>query len=168
MAIEQELEKLHANLKALGSAREKLDVATGNIASVTGAVEKAGENLKRLAEMPELTERVQTSVDRLINASKDIEILNAVTAVNTGVQGVMTAVQSVTNDITRLTSDVTGVSRSLGERTGQLGEKIDSASMELQSVRVKQTSTGKMIFVLFILSLLQTAGIIALALKVFK
>ena len=168
MAIEQELEKLHANLKALGSAREKLDIATGNIASVTGAVEKAGESLKRLAEMPELTERVQTSVDRMINASKDVEILNAVTSVNTALQGVMTAVRAVANNVTNLSSNVDDVFKSLGEQAEQIEKKIDLTGEELQSVRARQSSTGKLIFVLLVLSLLQVAGFVMLALKMFK
>lgn len=70
MAIEKELETLHTNLKALGAAREKLDFASSNVATVTEAIVRTGESMHRLAEMPELTERVRTSVDRLINESK--------------------------------------------------------------------------------------------------
>lgn len=165
MAIEQELEKLHANLKALGSAREKLDLVSGNISAVTESVAKAGESLKRLADMPELTERVQTSVDRLINASRDVEILNAVTMVNTGVQGVMTSIQSVANDVAHLSADVGSAAHSLDEQTDKIRTQIDSASEDLQSVRAKQTSTGKLIVLLLVLSMLQSAGIIALVLK---
>lgn len=165
MAIEQELEKLHANLKALGSAREKLDLVSGNISAVTESVEKAAESLKRLADMPELTERVQMSVDRLINASRDVEILNAVTIVNTGVQGVMTSIQSVANDVAHLSADVGSAAHSLDEQTDKIRTQIDSASEDLQSVRAKQTSTGKLIVLLLVLSMLQSAGIIALVLK---
>ena len=95
MAIEQELEKLHENLKALGSAREKLNIVSGNLAETTAAVVQAGESLKRLAEMPELTERVQASVDRMINASKDVEILNAIISVSSTVQSVAADVKNV-------------------------------------------------------------------------
>ena len=78
MPIEQELEKLHEHLKALGSAREKLDGATEHIANVSDAIVNAGESMRRLAEMPELTERIRLSVERLINESKGREILEAV------------------------------------------------------------------------------------------
>ena len=100
MAIEQELEKLHENLKALGSAREKLNVASGNLSETIAAVVRAGESLKRLAEMPELTERVQTSVDRMINASKDVEILNAIISVSTAVQSVAADIKNVGDALT--------------------------------------------------------------------
>ena len=95
MAIEQELEKLHENLKALGSAREKLNIVSGNLAETTGAIVQAGESLKRLADMPQLTERVQTSVDRMINASKDVEILNAVMSVTSVVQSIAADIRNV-------------------------------------------------------------------------
>ena len=100
MAIEQELEKLHENLKALGSAREKLNVASGNLSETTAAIVRAGESLKRLAEMPELTERVQASVDRMINASKDVEILNAIISVSSAVQSVAADVKNVGDALT--------------------------------------------------------------------
>ena len=78
MPIEKELEKLHEHLKALGSAREKLNGATDHIANVSDAIVNAGESMRRLAEMPELTERIRSSVERLINESKGGEILEAV------------------------------------------------------------------------------------------
>lgn len=78
MPIEKELEKLHEHLKSLGSAREKLDGATEHIANVSDAIVNAGESMRRLAEMPELTERIRLSVERLINESKGREILEAV------------------------------------------------------------------------------------------
>ena len=78
MSIEKELEKLHEHLKALGSAREKLDGATEHIANVSDAFVNAGESMRRLAEMPELTERIRLSAERLINESKGREILEAV------------------------------------------------------------------------------------------
>ena len=78
MPIEKELEKLHEHLKSLGSAREKLDGATEHIANVSDAIVNAGESMRRLAEMPELTERIRSSVERLINESKGREILEAV------------------------------------------------------------------------------------------
>ena len=78
MPIEKELEKLHEHLKALGSAREKLNGATEHIANVSDAIVNAGESMRRLAEMPELTERIRSSVERLINESKGGEILEAV------------------------------------------------------------------------------------------
>ena len=78
MPIEKELEKLHEHLKALGSAREKLNGATEHIANVSDAIVNAGESMRRLAEMPELTERIRASVERLINESKGREILEAV------------------------------------------------------------------------------------------
>ena len=78
MPIEKELEKLHEHLKALGSAREKLNGATEHIANVSDAIVNAGESMRRLAEMPELTERIRSSVERLINESKGREILEAV------------------------------------------------------------------------------------------
>ena len=78
MPIEKELEKLHEHLKALGSAREKLNGATEHIANVSDAIVNAGESLRRLAEMPELTERIRSSVERLINESKGREILEVV------------------------------------------------------------------------------------------
>ena len=78
MPIEQELEKLHEHLKALGSAREKLDGATEHIANVSDAIVNAGESMRRLAEMPELTERIRLSVERLINESKGREILSTI------------------------------------------------------------------------------------------
>ena len=78
MPIEKELEKLHEHLKALGSAREKLDGATEHIANVSDAIVNAGESMRRLAEMPELTERIRSSIERLINESKSREILDAV------------------------------------------------------------------------------------------
>lgn len=78
MSIEKELEKLHERLKSLGSAREKLDGATEHIANVSDAIVNAGESMRRLAEMPELTERIRLSVERLINESKGREILEAV------------------------------------------------------------------------------------------
>ena len=95
MAIEQELEKLHENLKALGSAREKLNIVSGNLAEATAAILQAGESLKRLAEMPQLTERVQTSVDRIINVSKDAEILTAIISVSSAVQSVAADIKNV-------------------------------------------------------------------------
>ncbi len=78
MPIEKELEKLHEHLKALGSAREKLNGATEHIENVSDAIVNAGESMRRLAEMPELTERIRSSVERLINESKGGEILEAV------------------------------------------------------------------------------------------
>lgn len=78
MPIEKELEKLHEHLKALGSAREKINGATEHIANVSDAIVNAGESMRRLAEMPELTERIRSSVERLINESKGGEILEAV------------------------------------------------------------------------------------------
>ena len=78
MSIEKELEKLHEHLKSLGSAREKFDGATEHIANVSDAIVNAGESMRRLAEMPELTERIRLSVERLINESKGREILEAV------------------------------------------------------------------------------------------
>lgn len=78
MPIGKELEKLHEHLKALGSAREKLNGATEHIANVSDAIVNAGESMRRLAEMPELTERIRSSVERLINESKGGEILEAV------------------------------------------------------------------------------------------
>lgn len=78
MPIEKELEKLHEHLKALGSAREKLNGATEHIANVSDAIVNAGESMRRLAEMPELTERIRSSVERLINESKGREILEVV------------------------------------------------------------------------------------------
>jgi vacuolar-type H+-ATPase subunit I/STV1 len=78
MPIEKELEKLHEHLKALGSAREKLNGATDHIANVSDAIVNAGESMRRLAEMPELTERIRSSVERLLNESKGGEILEAV------------------------------------------------------------------------------------------
>ena len=78
MPIEKELEKLHEHLKALGSAREKLNGATEHVANVSDAIVNAGESMRRLAEMPELTERIRSSVERLINESKGGEILEAV------------------------------------------------------------------------------------------
>ena len=78
MPIEKELEKLHEHLKALGSAREKLNEATEHIENVSDAIVNAGESMRRLAEMPELTERIRSSVERLINESKGGEILEAV------------------------------------------------------------------------------------------
>ena len=78
MPIEKELEKLHEHLKALGSAREKLNGATDHIANVSDAIVNAGESMRRLAEMPELTERIRSSVERLMNESKGGEILEAV------------------------------------------------------------------------------------------
>lgn len=78
MSIEKELEKLHEHLKSLGSAREKLDGATEHIANVSDAIVNAGESMRRLAEMPELTERIRSSVERLINESKGREIFEAV------------------------------------------------------------------------------------------
>lgn len=80
MPIEKELEKLHEHLKSLGSAREKLDGATEHIANVSDAIVNAGESMRRLAEMPELTERIRVSVERLINESKGREILDTVKA----------------------------------------------------------------------------------------
>ena len=65
MPIEKELEKLHEHLKALGSAREKLNGATEHIENVSDAIVNAGESMRRLAEMPELTERIRSSVERL-------------------------------------------------------------------------------------------------------
>ena len=78
MPIEKELEKLHEQLKALGSAREKLNGATEHIENVSDAIVNAGESMRRLAEMPELTERIRSSVEHLINESKGGEILEAV------------------------------------------------------------------------------------------
>lgn len=78
MPIEKELEKLHEHLKALGSAREKLNGATEHIENVSDAIVNAGESMRRLAEMPELTERIRSSVEHLINESKGGEILEAV------------------------------------------------------------------------------------------
>ena len=78
MPIEKELETLHEHLKALGSAREKLNGATEHIANVSDAIVNAGESMRRLAEMPELTERIRSSVERMINESKGREILEAV------------------------------------------------------------------------------------------
>jgi L-lactate utilization protein LutC len=78
MPIEKELEKLHEHLKALGSAREKLNGATDHIANVSDAIVNSGESMRRLAEMPELTERIRSSVERLLNESKGGEILEAV------------------------------------------------------------------------------------------
>lgn len=78
MPIEKELEKLHEHLKALGSAREKLNGATDHIANVSDAIVNAGESMRHLAEMPELTERIRSSVECLINESKGREILEVV------------------------------------------------------------------------------------------
>ena len=57
MPIEKELEKLHEHLKALGSAREKLDGATEHIANVSDAIVDVGESMRRLAEWRGAVER---------------------------------------------------------------------------------------------------------------
>ena len=179
MAIEQELQTLHTNLKALGSAREKLDLATEHVATVTDAIVKVGDSMKRLSEMPELTERVRTSVDRMINASKDLEILNAVTSLGAGVQAVATSIQTVSADISRLEGDVVVLSRETREDFLCQSKKIDSTNetvskceaelrAEINAVRDKQASTGKLVVTILILTLLQFVGIVALAVRIFK
>ena len=76
----------------------------------------------------------------------------------------MTAVRAVANNVTNLSSNVDDVFKSLGEQAEQIEKKIDLTGEELQSVRARQSSTGKLILVLLVLSLLQATGFVILAL----
>lgn len=142
MAIELELEKLHENLKALGSAREKLNIVSGNLAETTAAVCTAGESLKRLAEMPELTERVQTSVDRMINASKDVEILNAIISVSSIVQSVSTDVKNV-NDA--LSAAIVQTRKNIVVAVSNCKSSVEMCRESVRNVRTLTTVVGVLV-----------------------
>lgn len=171
MAIEKELETLHTNLKALGAAREKLEFVSGNVATVTEAIVRTGESMQRLAEMPELTERVRTSVDRLINESRSQQILSVVQTIGPAIQNVGTDIHTVAASLTVFSNNmVDGFRRqekNLVDAKGSL-EKMDmERQTELRGCRHKLEAVSKVALAAVVLSVLQLGALIALLAKMF-
>ena len=172
MAIEKELETLHTNLKALGAAREKLDFVSSNVATVTEAIVRTGDSMQRLAEMPELTERVRTSVDRLINESRSQQILSVVQTIGPAIQNVSTDVHAVAASLTGFATNMADGFRRQDEKLVDAQKSLENndekQQAELQACRQKLGSVNKVALTAVVLGVLQFGVLIVLLAKTFR
>ncbi len=103
---------------------------------------------------------VKDGVGRMISASKDSEIMDAVA--------------SVSSDITTLTTDTASQAEKTSARFQHLNEQVDSVEKSVgkgdkalhesfDAFRSKQSAIGKLVIALLFLSTLQAIGLVALA-----